>query len=52
MYIIKYAKKPGVLVEVGFLSNPAERAKLLKQTDYQNKLAESIYLGINALFYR
>ncbi|WP_110067577.1 N-acetylmuramoyl-L-alanine amidase CwlD [Cytobacillus oceanisediminis] len=45
VYILKYAKKPGVLVEVGFLSNPSERASL-KTEDYQNKIAASIYNGI------
>lgn len=45
VYILKYAKKPGVLVEVGFLSNLAERANLQKD-DYQDKVAASIYKGI------
>ncbi|MDZ5474226.1 N-acetylmuramoyl-L-alanine amidase CwlD [Bacillus sp. 31A1R] len=45
VYILKYAKKPGVLVEVGFLSNPAEKQKL-KQEEYQEKVAASIYKGI------
>lgn len=45
VYILKYAKKPGVLVEVGFLSNPAEKANLKKEA-YQEKVAASIYKGI------
>ncbi|WP_428910424.1 N-acetylmuramoyl-L-alanine amidase CwlD [Niallia sp. Krafla_26] len=45
VYILDNAKKPGVLVEVGFLSNPTERANL-KKDDYQEKLAASIYNGI------
>ncbi len=45
VYILKNAKKPGILVEVGFLSNPAEKQNLKKE-DYQNKIAESIYRGI------
>jgi N-acetylmuramoyl-L-alanine amidase len=45
VFILKYAKKPGVLVEVGFLSNPGERAKL-KTDEYQDKIAASIYNGI------
>ncbi len=45
VYILKYAKKPGVLVEVGFLSNPAERERLM-QEDYQEQIAASIYKGI------
>lgn len=49
VYIIKHAKRPGVLVEVGFLSNPAEKENL-KKDSYQDKLAESIYLGILRYF--
>lgn len=49
VYIINHAKRPGVLVEVGFLSNPAERANL-KKDSYQDKLAESIYLGVLRYF--
>jgi N-acetylmuramoyl-L-alanine amidase len=45
VYILKYAKKPGVLVEVGFLSNPTEKASL-KEEEYQEKVAASIYKGI------
>lgn len=45
VFILKYAKKPGVLVEVGFLSNPGERANL-KTDEYQDKIAASIYNGI------
>jgi len=45
IYLLKYAKKPGVLVEAGFLSNPGEREKL-KQDLYQEQLAASIYKGI------
>ena len=49
VYILKNAKKPGVLVEVGFLSNPAEKANLKKDT-YQEKVAASIYQGIIRYF--
>lgn len=49
VYILKHSKKPGVLVEVGFLSNPAEKAKL-KREDYQEKVAASIYKGIIRYF--
>ncbi|WP_317951295.1 N-acetylmuramoyl-L-alanine amidase, partial [Rossellomorea marisflavi] len=45
VYILKHAKKPGALVEIGFLSNPGERANLLKK-DYQEKIAASVYEGI------
>ncbi|MDF2903960.1 MAG: germination-specific N-acetylmuramoyl-L-alanine amidase CwlD [Bacillus sp. (in: firmicutes)] len=45
VYILKHAKKPGVLVEIGFLSNPAEKANL-KKDKYQDMVADSIYKGI------
>ncbi|WP_071396685.1 N-acetylmuramoyl-L-alanine amidase CwlD [Bacillus tuaregi] len=45
VYILKHAKNPGVLVEVGFLSHPEER-KRLKDDSYQDMLAASIYNGI------
>jgi N-acetylmuramoyl-L-alanine amidase len=45
VYILKNAKKPGVLVEVGFLSNPTEK-ELLKTEEYQDKVAASIYKGM------
>ena len=49
IYILKYAKRPGALVEIGFLSNPAEKARLMTE-DYQNKIAASIYKGVNRYF--
>ncbi|MBU8791079.1 N-acetylmuramoyl-L-alanine amidase CwlD [Oceanobacillus caeni] len=45
MYLLKHAEVPGALVEIGFLSNVDER-ELLKQEDYQDKMAASIYEGI------
>ncbi len=45
VYILKNAKVPAVLVECGFLSNPDE-LKLLTEDEYQKKLAEAIYKGI------
>jgi len=44
-YLLKTIKIPSSLVEVGFLSNPAE-AGLLKNPAYQKKVAASIYQGI------
>jgi N-acetylmuramoyl-L-alanine amidase len=49
VYILKHAKKPGVLVEVGFLSNPTEREQL-KKDSYQEKVAASIYQGVLRYF--
>ncbi|WP_075983414.1 N-acetylmuramoyl-L-alanine amidase CwlD [Bacillus massilinigeriensis] len=45
VYILKHSNIPGVLVEIGFLSNPVEKAKL-KNDDYQEKVAASIYKGM------
>ena len=44
-YLLKKAVCPAVIVECGFLSNPAE-ADLLVTEEYQEKLAFSIHLGI------
>ncbi|WP_374724271.1 N-acetylmuramoyl-L-alanine amidase CwlD [Calidifontibacillus erzurumensis] len=49
VYVLKEAKMPSVLVEAGFLSNPAEREKL-KTKAYQDKVAASIYQGILRLY--
>ncbi|MFE8703883.1 N-acetylmuramoyl-L-alanine amidase CwlD [Cytobacillus sp. FJAT-54145] len=49
IYLLKYSNKPGALVEVGFLSNPQERANLM-QDEYQEKVAASIYNGILRYF--
>jgi N-acetylmuramoyl-L-alanine amidase len=46
VYLIKTIKDvPTALVEVGFLSNPGE-AQRLADSDYQRKVAASIYQGI------
>lgn len=45
IFILKDSKIPSVLVECGFLSNPAEREKL-KTDEYRDTLAWSIYCGI------
>ena len=46
-YMLRESSMPGVVVEVGFLSNPHEAA-LLGSADYQKKIAWAIYLGIIA----
>ncbi len=48
-YILHNATIPAVLVECGFLSNSTE-LKLLKDENYQNKMAFSIYCGITEYF--
>ncbi|MFD2172313.1 N-acetylmuramoyl-L-alanine amidase CwlD [Tumebacillus lipolyticus] len=45
LYLLKQANKPGVLVELGFLSNPDETLQL-QTTSYQQKLALGVYKGI------
>ncbi len=43
-YILKSTNIPSAIVECGFLSNPEEN-KLLTQSEYQDKVAWSIYVG-------
>jgi N-acetylmuramoyl-L-alanine amidase CwlD len=49
LYLLKTIRKPGVLVEVGFLSNPEERQLLLDE-EYQEKIALAITYGISRYF--
>lgn len=49
IYLNKRVKQPGVLLEVGFLSNPNERY-LLQTDDYQNKVANTIVNGMVRYF--
>jgi N-acetylmuramoyl-L-alanine amidase len=44
-YILSGAKMPGVLVEIGFLSNEQE-ATLLEEPEYRERIAEAIFEGI------
>ena len=44
-YMNDHITVPGILIEAGFLSNSNDRYNL-KQSDYQEKLVESIYYGI------
>ena len=45
MFLFDRINKPGVLVEAGFISNPNDRY-LLKQSDYQYKIARIITAGV------
>lgn len=45
LYLQKRIKVPGILIEVGFLSNSNDRY-LLRQDSYQNKIVNSISNGI------
>ncbi|AKF29200.1 N-acetylmuramoyl-L-alanine amidase [Bacillus velezensis M27] len=49
IYLMQNVTKPGALVEIGFLSNPAE-AKRLGQPQYQDKIASSVYKGVLRYF--
>lgn len=46
-YLLKNTEVPAVIVECGFLSCP-EEARLLSETDYQEKLAAAIAKGIES----
>ena len=43
--LLEAVSMPGFLIEVGFLTNPAEEA-LLQTTDYQQKIAQGIAAGL------
>lgn len=49
IYIMKYVEIPITIVECGFLSNK-EESKILKEDDYQNRLAWGIYNGLMDFF--
>ena len=49
-YVLIGASMPNVLVEVGYISNPAEEKKL-KQAVHKQRIAESIYEGIKHFKY-
>ncbi len=48
-YLQRRVSRPGVLLEVGFLSNASERALLTNDT-YQNRLANVIAAAVNRYF--
>ena len=48
-YLQRRVSRPGVLLEVGFLSNASERALLTSDT-YQNKIADVIRKAVNQYF--
>ena len=43
--VLKSPDIPSILIETGYLSNPAE-ARELKRTDYQKRLARAIFIGL------
>ena len=46
-YVLMGAKMPAVLVEMGYLSNPTERKRLLS-SKYQQRIAQGLVQGITA----
>lgn len=48
-YILRNAKMPAVIVEIGFITNPKE-GELLQNPAYQSKVAYAIYTGIVKYF--
>ena len=48
-YMYKNISSPGVLIEVGFLSNPDDRYRLTHE-EYQDKLIDNISYSIEKYF--
>lgn len=48
-YVLGYATMPAILVETGFMTNPAE-AQLLATARYQQTIAEGIVAGLTRFF--
>lgn len=48
-YVIKRSTMPASLIELAFISNPNEEA-LLKAPDFQQRMAQGIYQGIDNFF--
>ncbi len=45
-WVLVGAQMPSVLVEVGYITNPTERSRLLK-ADYQNRIAKGVAEGVS-----
>lgn len=48
-YMYKLISKPGILIEMGFLSNPNDRYRLTRE-EYQNELVSKIVAAVNNYF--
>ena len=48
-YMYKRINKPGILIEVGFISNPSDNY-ILRDSNYQDTLVNNITLGIEEYF--
>ncbi|GAB6098505.1 N-acetylmuramoyl-L-alanine amidase CwlD [Halanaerocella petrolearia] len=49
LYVLKAKNTPGVIIEVGFITNTMDQ-RLLQQKDYQQALARAIYKGLEEYF--
>ncbi|MBA3756936.1 MAG: N-acetylmuramoyl-L-alanine amidase, partial [Nitrosomonas sp.] len=47
--VLKSPDIPSILVETAFLSNPKEEEKL-RSNNYQNKMADAVFVGIKSYF--
>jgi N-acetylmuramoyl-L-alanine amidase len=47
IYLMEHIQKPGILIECGFLSNPAEEARL-RDAEYQKKLCAVIATSVGS----
>ncbi len=45
LYVLRYARIPAILVEIGFINHPSE-GRALARSDYQNRVAEGVAEGI------
>ena len=45
-YVLRYNRRPAVLAELGFLTNPAEGARIARSGAYREKLAGAVADGI------
>ncbi len=45
LYVVRHVRGPAVLIEGGFLSNPAE-ARLLAKSEYRERLASAVAAGL------
>ena len=48
-YLQRRVNRPGVLLELGYLSNPSERSLLVSE-EYQEKLANTVLISVNEFF--
>ena len=49
LFILKNTKPPGVIVELGFITNSRDR-QLLTTQDFQNRISKAIVLAIKEYF--